>query len=69
MHVFTLKLIFYNKRKIMNKEETITIPTDKYMELVNAQLELDLLKKGGVENWEWYDAAVNEYYTRLNNAS
>lgn len=53
----------------MDKEETITIPTDKYMELVNAQLKLNLLKKGGVGGWVWYVKPIHEYYTRLSNAS
>jgi len=42
--------------------ERITIDFEEYVKLIEAQKELEALKKGGVENWEGYSDAMNIYY-------
>jgi hypothetical protein len=39
--------------------DTITISKDEYFNLKKAQLELNLLEIGGVDNWEWYGDSLN----------
>lgn len=35
-------------------EETITIPMEKYLRLVERDIFLSRLEAAGVDNWEWY---------------
>jgi len=43
----------------MNTEETITIPKKEYDELIHDSEFLNALRSCGVDNWEWYDEAIN----------
>ena len=36
----------------------ITIPRQRYKELLEAERVLGLLERGGVDNWEWYGEAL-----------
>jgi hypothetical protein len=37
------------------------VPNKRYKELLQAEKKLRLLEAGGVENWEWYDASLEDY--------
>jgi hypothetical protein len=37
----------------------VTITKDEYLILRKAQLTLDRLEIGGVDNWEWYGESLN----------
>ena len=39
-------------------EQTITIPFKEYMALKLAELELECLDEGGVDNWDWHGDAM-----------
>lgn len=39
--------------------ETITISTDRYKRLLETERILNALYAGGVDNWEWYDEAMD----------
>lgn len=39
----------------------VTISKKEYDELIDAKMKLDALEAEGVDNWEWYDAALDEY--------
>ncbi len=41
----------------MNKD-TVTISSEEYTELKQAQAILEALYAGGVDNWEWYEDAI-----------
>lgn len=41
-------------------EETVTIPKNKYLELLEDQEKLRRLEVGGVDNWEWYSACFED---------
>lgn len=38
---------------------TVTISKDEYLSLRKAELTLNLLEAGGVDNWEWYGESLN----------
>jgi hypothetical protein len=38
--------------------DTITISQKEYEDLLESQKILDALYAGGVDNWEWYDASL-----------
>lgn len=40
--------------------ETVTISKEEYEELLKSQKILDALYAGGVDNWEWYDASLED---------
>lgn len=42
-------------------EETITISKKLYDQLMDDSLFLNCLQNAGVDNWDWYDEAVEEY--------
>ena len=42
----------------------VTISKREYHELLNDSIFLDCLRQGGVDNWEWYDEAVNQFTER-----
>lgn len=44
-----------------NQIETVTISKEEYEELQDNSLFLNCLKNTGVDNWDWYDEAVQEY--------
>lgn len=39
-------------------EEAITISKKEYDQLIEDSLILNALRRGGVDNWEWYDASL-----------
>jgi hypothetical protein len=43
-------------------EEQITILKAEYNRLVDRDFKLTCLENGGVDNWEWYDEALEDYY-------
>lgn len=49
-----------NTIKIQGSEETIL--AEKYKELLKRDKMLRALEAGGVDNWEWYDASLSQYY-------
>jgi len=40
-------------------EETITITTKRFIELLEAERVLNALYAGGVDNWEWYGDSLD----------
>lgn len=42
-------------------EEEITITKKRYRELLDCELQLNCLHNGGVDNWDWYGEAMDEY--------
>lgn len=42
-------------------EETVTISKAEYEELLNDSLFLGCLKSAGVDNWDGYDDAIDEF--------
>lgn len=44
------------------KEKNITISFDEYEKLKESDKVLDALYAGGVENWEWFEVSLEEYY-------
>ena len=47
------------------QEETITISKAEYDRLCRAELKLECLEAGGVDNWDWYGEAMQEYRKAL----
>lgn len=45
-----------------NKPKTVTIPFERYEELLDAERELGCLDAAGVDNWDGYMYAMQEYY-------
>jgi hypothetical protein len=39
-------------------EDTITISVERYNELIRSEKILNALYAGGVDNWEWYEEAL-----------
>ncbi len=39
-------------------EETVTIPKKEYEQLIEDQRVLSALEQAGVDNWQWYDVAL-----------
>lgn len=48
-------------------QDTITISTDRYEELIKAEAELEALHEGGVDNWIYYWESLRDagYFTRF----
>lgn len=44
-----------------DEDEMITIPKELYDDLIDDQQFLNCLQSAGVDNWEGYDYAVEEY--------
>lgn len=44
------------------KTENVTITQERYMQLMKAELMLQCLESGGVDDWQWHDEAVIDYY-------
>ena len=42
-------------------DDTITISMQEYIDLRRAYKKLTALEDGGVDNWEWYDEAMENY--------
>lgn len=41
--------------------DTITIAKEEHIRLRRAKLMLECLEAGGVDNWDWYGDAINEF--------
>lgn len=41
-------------------DNKVTISSDVYNRLVQAERELNALHAGGVDNWEWYSESLRE---------
>ena len=42
-------------------QDTITITKNEYTRLLRAELFLQALEAGGVDNWDWYGEAYNDF--------
>ena len=42
-------------------KETITIPLDEYNELCRSTALLQALQNAGVDNWDWYGDALDQF--------
>lgn len=42
--------------------ETVQISKERYEELIDRELKLRCLENSGVDNWEWYDLAMEDYW-------
>lgn len=47
--------------RIVESEDFKIIPSEEYEELCDDSLFLNCLRNNGVDNWEWYSEAVEEY--------
>lgn len=47
--------------RIVESEGFVVVKTDDYEELLDDSLFLNCLRNNGVDNWDWYDEAVEEY--------
>jgi hypothetical protein len=47
----------------MMDEPTITITVKEYEGLQRAVKKLIALEVGGVDNWEWYDASLEQFFS------
>lgn len=45
--------------------ETVTISFDEYVTLLRADLYLTALEINGVDNWDWYDEATENFYNMI----
>ena len=45
----------------MSNEETVVITKKRLRDLEDAELKLTALEQAGVDNWEWYYDAIDEY--------
>lgn len=42
-------------------EEFITIPLERFKDLIRAKTELDCLQTNGVDNWDWYCESMDGF--------
>jgi lactate dehydrogenase-like 2-hydroxyacid dehydrogenase len=49
----------------MSNEETVVITKKRLRELEDSELKLTALEQAGVDNWDWYDDAMEEYNRML----
>ena len=45
-------------------DDTVNVPRNEYEDLLERSAFLAALEDSGVDNWEWYDEAVNTYNER-----
>ena len=50
----------------MNEEQYALVPIEELKKLKKDSLLLDVLRYGGVDNWERYSIALDEYVTEMN---
>ena len=50
---------------IHGEDKLVKIPKSKLIKLLNAELELNALEAGGVDNWEWYGESFRDYIDML----
>ena len=43
----------------------VCMPEAEYLNMLAANLELAALNQGGVDNWSWYGASLNDYYKQF----
>lgn len=48
------------KLNLTADEKSVIVPIGAYIEMLKDQRVLDALRAGGVDNWEWYDTALDE---------
>ena len=46
----------------MTEIKTIEISIDEYERLMNREEKLCALENGGVDNWEWYEESMKNYF-------
>lgn len=51
----------------MNKEQYALVPIEELKKLKKDSLLLDVLRYGGVDNWEGYSIALDEYVNDMKN--
>lgn len=44
------------------QEDTVTISREAYAVLLEDSKVLNALRAGGVDNWEWYGASLEDHY-------
>jgi len=49
----------------MNEPKTINITEEEYYQLIEDSIILNALRNTGVDNWEWYDEAMEDAYTTI----
>ena len=47
----------------MNDDHEILVSAKKYRELLEDSRKLQALENAGVDNWDWYDEAMKEFYS------
>lgn len=45
-------------------EATVTISLERYNELLKSEDKLTALEDGGVDNWDWYDESLRDFYKK-----
>ena len=50
----------------MEKSKTIEIPEYRYKDLLHAEMMLSCLESAGVDNWEGYEYAMEQYDDMMN---
>lgn len=48
-------------------DESVTITKEEYQQLKDDSLKLSCLYQGGVEDWNWYDEAIELYESQKEN--
>lgn len=48
----------------MNESNMVTITEERFNQLLDSELWLNCLENAGVDNWEGYDFACEEYQAR-----
>lgn len=46
-------------------DEMITLTKVEYQRLLDRDFMLDCLEAGGVDNWDWYDESLKDYYAEM----
>lgn len=43
------------------ESDTVTISKAEYDQLISDQVKLECLESHGVDNWDWYDEAMDDF--------
>lgn len=49
----------------VNDDNSVTLSPTYWKTISRRLRKLDALEAGGVDNWEWHDASLEEYYNEL----
>lgn len=49
----------------VNDDHSVTVSPAHWKVINNRLRKLEALEAGGVDNWEWYDASLEEYYNEM----